>query len=295
MTSETAAEDDGRGGRRTRARRRPDRRGGGEPSRLRRRRADARGVRTDGVGLVPVRGRGRETTRTSRRRGRASGAATLEPPRRRAGRVAELIEDDRRGRRGRSRHRRRVEAAADHFAESVRGRGAASEPETSVAAAATEEVAIGAAARRGGRRPIGHRPRPAAADRPGRGRRGFGGPSWQEPTAIEVGADPERAGRRRRARRADGVHHRHRRSPASRVGVAADRRRARSRSSPALVVLFAQGEFYGAMQKHHHQPATARRPGGGGARCSAPAYYRGRERDARDVRARSCSRRSSGS
>ena len=90
----------------------------------------------------------------------------------------------------------------------------------------------------------------------GAGGEGLGGPSWQEPTSVEVGADAER----RSSTRGD------RDVPAAFMtgailaaialvslligkgvfGVIA-----------GAVVLLAQGELYGVMVKHHRQPATA--------------------------------------
>jgi phosphatidate cytidylyltransferase len=85
------------------------------------------------------------------------------------------------------------------------------------------------------------------------GAEGLGGPSWQEPAAVEVGADLDRRGPDRDVPAAfltgialagvavialligDGV-----------FGVFA-----------ALVALVAQGELYGVMVAHHRQPATA--------------------------------------
>jgi phosphatidate cytidylyltransferase len=85
------------------------------------------------------------------------------------------------------------------------------------------------------------------------GAEGLGGPSWQEPAAVEVGADLDRHGTERDVPAAfltgivlagvalvalligDGV-----------FAVVA-----------ALVALIAQGELYGVMVKHHRQPATA--------------------------------------
>lgn len=82
---------------------------------------------------------------------------------------------------------------------------------------------------------------------------GLGGPSWQEPAAVEVGADLDRRGTERDVPAAfltgivlagiaivslligDGV-----------FAVVA-----------GIVALVAQGELYGVMVKHHRQPATA--------------------------------------
>jgi phosphatidate cytidylyltransferase len=87
---------------------------------------------------------------------------------------------------------------------------------------------------------------------------GLGGPSWQEPAAVEVGADLDRQGIERQGPDRD--------VPAAFLtgiilagvalvalligeGVFA--------VVAALVALVAQGELYGVMVKHHRQPATA--------------------------------------
>jgi phosphatidate cytidylyltransferase len=85
------------------------------------------------------------------------------------------------------------------------------------------------------------------------GAEGLGGPSWQEPAAVEVGADLDRRGTERDVPAAfltgivlagvalvalligDGV-----------FALVA-----------SIVALVAQGELYGVMVKHHRQPATA--------------------------------------
>ena len=158
-----------------------------------------------------------------------------------------------------------VEAAADHFAESVRDE-VVIEPEPE-APHPTEEVAIAEllgdeeAATEGG---------PEAARTVRVGAEGFGGPSWQEPTAIEVGAEPERAGPGRDLPTAflTGL---------VLAGVAV----VTILIGPGafaiyagIVVLFAQGEFYLAMQKRHYQPATALGLVSGALVLGA-GYYRG--------------------
>ena len=90
----------------------------------------------------------------------------------------------------------------------------------------------------------------------GAGGEGLGGPSWQEPTSVEVGADAER-----------------RSSPGGDRDVPAAFMTGAILAAIALVslligkgvfgviagavVLLAQGELYGVMVKHHRQPATA--------------------------------------
>jgi phosphatidate cytidylyltransferase len=105
------------------------------------------------------------------------------------------------------------------------------------------------------------------------GSEGLGGPSWQEPASVEVGAD--------RARRGPNAGERD--VPAAFLtglvlaGVAlgslliAD---ALFAVLAAAVVLLAQGELYGVLHKHHLQPATAVGLATG-ALVMAGAYYRG--------------------
>jgi phosphatidate cytidylyltransferase len=102
------------------------------------------------------------------------------------------------------------------------------------------------------------------------GAEGLGGPSWQEPAAVEVGADLDRRGTERDMPAAfltgiilagvavvalligDGV-----------FAIVA-----------GVVALVAQGELYGVMVKHHRQPATAVGLVSG-ALVLAGAYYHG--------------------
>ncbi|HJU57422.1 MAG TPA: phosphatidate cytidylyltransferase [Actinomycetota bacterium] len=158
-----------------------------------------------------------------------------------------------------------VEAAADHFAESVREE-VQIEP-TSDRPEPTEEVAIAAL--------LGEdeeeSPDEASARTVRVGGEGFGGPSWQEPTAIEVGgaADRDEAGGRN--------------IPTAFITgtVLAALAIGAILLGPGpfailagIVVLFAQGEFYLALQKRHYQPATALGLVAGALVLGA-GYYRG--------------------
>src|SRR5207253_8265815 len=101
------------------------------------------------------------------------------------------------------------------------------------------------------------------------GAEGMGGPTWQEPTSAEVGAE-DRRGRERNLPLAFIVG----------LGLAALALLAMAlgRGPFAIVAgiaaLLAQGELYAAMHKAHHQPATAL---GllGGALVLAGAYFKG--------------------
>ncbi len=88
------------------------------------------------------------------------------------------------------------------------------------------------------------------------GNEGLGGPSWQEPTSVEVGADLDRRGPNEGERDV----------PAAVLTgvVLAGIALGSLLIGPgwfaivtAIVVLIAQGEFFGALVKHHQQPATA--------------------------------------
>jgi phosphatidate cytidylyltransferase len=155
-----------------------------------------------------------------------------------------------------------VEAAADHFAESVRDE-VQLEPER--APQPTEEVAIAQLLGEEGAADEVETSRTVRV-----GAEGFGGPSWQEPTAIEVGAEPERgrSGRDVPAAFITGFVLAGLAVGAILIGAGAFAIYA------GIVVLFAQGEFYLAMQKRHYQPATALGLVSGALVLGA-GYYRG--------------------
>jgi phosphatidate cytidylyltransferase len=156
-----------------------------------------------------------------------------------------------------------VEAAADHFAESVRDEVRV-EPEPR-APQPTEEVAI---AQLLGEEGAADAPEASRTVRVGA--EGFGGPSWQEPTAIEVGAESERGGAGRDVPTAfiTGLVLAGLAVGAILIGPGAFAILA------GIVVLFALGEFYLAMQKRHFQPATALGLVSGALILGA-GYYRG--------------------
>ena len=88
------------------------------------------------------------------------------------------------------------------------------------------------------------------------GAEGLGGPSWQEPTSVEVGADLDRRGPNEGDRDV----------PAAVLtgvvlaGIAIGSLLIGPGAFAivaAIVVLIAQGELFGALVKHHQQPATA--------------------------------------
>jgi phosphatidate cytidylyltransferase len=177
--------------------------------------------------------------------------------------VAELVEDERPSEPAPDLEA--VEAAADRFAESVR-------QEAEVTEAVTEEVQIAALLGADDEEDV-----PEAEERePARtlrvGQEGLGGPSWQEPTALEVGAESERRGTGRDVPMAflTGL-------------VLAGLGLGTIAIGPGpfailagAVVLFAQGEFYLALQKQHYQPATALGLVSGGLVLAA-GYYRGED------------------
>jgi phosphatidate cytidylyltransferase len=102
---------------------------------------------------------------------------------------------------------------------------------------------------------------------------GLGGPSWQEPTSVEVGADIDRRGPNAGERDV----------PAAFLtglvlaGIALGSLLIGDglfALLAAAVVLLAQGELYGVLHKHHLQPATAVGLSTG-ALIMAAAYYKG--------------------
>jgi len=135
-----------------------------------------------------------------------------------------------------------LEAAAEHFAESLRLEGTVEPGEEPASPEQVEQ------------RLLADLGRPAAEPRTVRvAPEGLGGPSWQEPTALEVGLEAEA--------RAPG-----RDVPAAFItGLAlaavAIGSLAWSKTAFAVVagvlVLVAQGELYGALRRRHHHPATA--------------------------------------
>ncbi len=144
-----------------------------------------------------------------------------------------------------------VEAAADHLAESVREE-VRLEPETGSTEAVTEEVQI-AALLGSEEDDLDQTGEPELTRTVRVGQEGLGGPSWQEPTALEIGADSERRGTGRDVPLAflTGL---------ILAGLAIGAIAIGPGSFAVLagiVVLFAQGEFYLALQKRHFQPATA--------------------------------------
>ena len=105
------------------------------------------------------------------------------------------------------------------------------------------------------------------------GSEGLGGPSWQEPTSMEVGADIDRRGPDAGERDV----------PAAFLtglvlaGIALGSLMIGDAIFAFLaagVVLLAQGELYGVLHKHHLQPATAVGLATGGL-IMAGAYFRG--------------------
>jgi phosphatidate cytidylyltransferase len=102
------------------------------------------------------------------------------------------------------------------------------------------------------------------------GAEGLGGPSWQEPAAVEVGADLDRRGTERDIPAAflTGVVLAGVALVALLIGDGVFALVA------AIVALVAQGELYGVMVKHHRQPATAVGLVSG-ALMLAGAYYHG--------------------
>ena len=102
------------------------------------------------------------------------------------------------------------------------------------------------------------------------GAEGLGGPSWQEPASVEVGADLDRRGAERDVPAAflTGI------VLAGVALVALLIGEGVFAFFAALIALIAQGELYGVMVKHHRQPATAVGLVSG-ALVLAGAYYHG--------------------
>ncbi|HYZ13780.1 MAG TPA: phosphatidate cytidylyltransferase [Actinomycetota bacterium] len=157
-----------------------------------------------------------------------------------------------------------VEAAADRFAASVRD-----EVNVGAPSGATEEIQI--AALLGDEEDEEVEPARVEASRTVRlGSEGLGGPSWQEPTALEVGADTERvsAGRDVPMAFLTGLVLTVLALGAIAIGPGP------FAVVASILVLLAQGEFYFALQKRHYQPATALGLAAGALMLGA-AYYRG--------------------
>jgi phosphatidate cytidylyltransferase len=140
-----------------------------------------------------------------------------------------------------------LEAAAEHFAGSVRG------DEPTVAPYADEPV--GAATTSVEDDILADLDEPESSRTVLVGQEGLGGPSWQDPTSVEVGADIDRRGQ---AGERD--------VPAAFLtgivlaGVALGALligKGLFAIVAGLIVLIAQGELFGAMVKARHQPATA--------------------------------------
>lgn len=166
-----------------------------------------------------------------------------------------------------------IEAAAEHFAESVREDVVVeAEEEVEIAGYDTQpeagiEELLGAPEEEGG--PVGGEPEiPVRTVRVGA--EDLGGPSWQEPTSVEVGPDVARGGPGRNVQLAflTGIVLGALAIGAIAIGAGVFAVLA------GIVVLVAQGEFYFALQKRHYQPATAL----GlvtGALVLGAGYYRG--------------------
>jgi phosphatidate cytidylyltransferase len=163
-----------------------------------------------------------------------------------------------------------IEAAAEHFAESVREEVTAEpayepEPQTGLGDLLSgpdevEEEEV-----------LGDFEEAVPSTRTVRvGQEGLGGPSWQEPTAVEIGADHER---RRGERDVPAAFLTGIVLAALAVGSIAIGAGAFAIVA-SIIVLWAQGELYLAMQRRHHQPATALGLVAGALVLGA-AYYRG--------------------
>jgi phosphatidate cytidylyltransferase len=181
--------------------------------------------------------------------------------------VAELVEEPAGGAHEAAPDLDAVEAAADRFAESVREEVRV-EPERA-AGGVTEEIQI-AALLGDEEDDVTVAAHPEGARTVRVGAEGLGGPSWQEPTALEIGGESERGTGGRDVPMAfltglvlAGVA-----LGAIAIGPGA------FAIVAGLLVLLAQGEFYFALQKRHYQPATALGLAAGALALGA-AYYRG--------------------
>jgi phosphatidate cytidylyltransferase len=159
-----------------------------------------------------------------------------------------------------------VEAAVDHFAESVRDE-VDTESHAQPGAYVTDPVGPGTfeddlapEERSSSMRTV----------RVGGGAQGLGGPSWQEPSTMEVGAPDEQrsGGRDVPAAFLTGLV-----LAAGAIGTMAIGQAAFA-AYVGFIVVWAQGELYRALQKQHHQPATALGLVSGGLILAA-AYFRG--------------------
>jgi phosphatidate cytidylyltransferase len=158
-----------------------------------------------------------------------------------------------------------VEAAAEHFARSVRDEADLDvEDETSLPellGGDEEDIATET------EEPVGAGRSSGVS---GSGSEGLGGPSWQEPSTIEVGMEHEarRTGRDVPAAFITGL---------ALAGVALGSLAVGKWAfalTAGAIVLWAQGELYLALQRHHLQPATALGLVSGGLVLGA-AYFQG--------------------
>jgi phosphatidate cytidylyltransferase len=187
------------------------------------------------------------------------------------GDVAELDEDQAVVSQEEAPSREAIDAAAEHFAESVRD-----EVQVEPVESQTEPIDAGLAGLLAGPEGIDESELPDLEE-PSLGQRtvrvgseGLGGPSWQEPTAIEVGADHEgrAAGRDVPLAFLTGLVLAGLALGAISIGTGPFAILA------GIVVLFAQGELYLALQKRNFQPATALGLVAGALVLGA-GYYRG--------------------
>jgi phosphatidate cytidylyltransferase len=159
-----------------------------------------------------------------------------------------------------------VEAAVDHFAESVREEVSLDEQPEPVSYL-TEPVVPGLEDEEDLAPPERS---PVRTVRVGTGAEGLGGPSWQEPTTMEVGAPEEHraGGRDVPAAFLTGLVLAALAIGSIAIGPAA------FAIVAGIIVLWAQGELYRALQKEHQQPATALGLVAGGLILAA-GYFRG--------------------